>query len=404
MEEAEIEFDGLLRDSVRLRMESDVPLGAFLSGGIDSSLVVAAMQAESARPVKTFTIGFREAGFDEAPFAKEVARHLGTDHTEVYLAPQDALDVIPRLPGAYDEPFADSSQIPTMLVSAVTRRAVTVALSGDGGDELFGGYARYERSERLWSWLQAVPRPLRASAASLLRSGSFSATLRKLIGRQTTLSRRLGQVAELLDSGSDGELYARVRSLWKERLVLNDARPSDLLDGHPRSEGPTGFLPWMMYLDLVTYLPDDILAKVDRAAMDVALETRVPLLDHRIVELTWRLPMDFRVRAGETKWLLRRVLKKYVPEELFERPKGGFRIPLDRWLVGPLRDWVEALLEPGRLDWEGFIDSAVVRSKWKEHLDGARDWQHFLWSVLMFEAWLDHQRETDAFSGYRLAG
>jgi asparagine synthase (glutamine-hydrolysing) len=404
--EAVDELDHLLRDSVRLRMVADVPLGAFLSGGIDSSTVVALMQAQSSRPVRTFTIGYDDDDFDEAADALAVARHLGTQHTELYVSPSECMDVIPRLPALYDEPFADSSQIAMFLVSALARRHVTVSLSGDGGDELFGGYNRYLWAPAVWRRASRVPQPLRRAAASLLTSRSPEAWGRLLrragplaprSANQRLVGDKLYKLARVLDLGRSEDLYLELVSHWKEPgALLPGARelPTAVTDPARWARVP-GVAEHMMYLDLVTYLPDDILTKVDRASMAVSLEARVPLLDHRVVELAWRLPLDLKVRNGTTKWLLRQVLHRYVPPHLVERPKMGFGVPIDRWLRGPLRDWAEALLDPRRLRAEGYLDPAPVAARWAEHLSGRRDWQYHLWDVLMFQCWLEETARPD---------
>jgi asparagine synthase (glutamine-hydrolysing) len=398
--EAVDELDHLLRDSVRLRMVADVPLGAFLSGGIDSSTVVALMQAQSSRPVRTFTIGYDDDDFNEAADARAVARHLGTDHTELYVSPSECMAVIPRLPALYDEPFADSSQIAVFLVSALARRHVTVSLSGDGGDELFGGYNRYLWAPAVWSRAGRVPRPLRRAAASLLTSRPPEAWERLLrragplalrSANQRLVGDKLYKLARVLDLERSEDLYLELVSHWKEpdALVLGVRElPTAVTDSAQWARVP-GLAEHMMYLDLVTYLPGDILAKLDRASMGVSLEARVPLLDHRVVELAWRTPLDLKVRNGTTKWLLRQVLHRYVPTPLVERPKMGFGVPIDRWLRGPLRDWAQALLDPHRLRADGYLDPAPVATRWAEHLSGRRDWQYHLWDVLMFQSWLD---------------
>ena len=374
-----------LRDSVRRRMIADVPLGAFLSGGIDSSLVVALMQAESARPVRTYTVGFDDEDFDEAPYARAVAAHLGTDHTELYVAPADALGVVPELPEWYDEPFADSSQIPTMLVSRLARGSVTVALSGDGGDEVFGGYKRYYRADALRRRLGWLPRSARRAAAAALRALHH--------GSRFAVHRR-GRAAAIVGAADDVALY--------RALVSHVDRPAALVPGSAERKGVlwdgsvAGDIPDFMelagYFDTVTSLPDQMLTKIDRASMAASLEVRVPLLDHRLVELVWRLPPDIKFgRADQNKRLLRSVLYEYVPRPLVDRRKRGFGVPIAAWLRGPLRDWAEALLAEHRLDAEGFFDARAVRAMWGEHLSGAGDWQRVLWRVLMFQAWLAHQ-------------
>jgi asparagine synthase (glutamine-hydrolysing) len=386
-------LDALLRDAVRRRMMADVPLGAFLSGGIDSSAVVALMQAESSRPVRTFSIGFPEAGYDEAPHAKRVAAHLGTEHTELYVGPEEALAVVPRIAEMYDEPFSDSSQIPTYLVSEITRRHVTVALSGDGGDELFGGYNRYLYAERLWAAFGMAPPAMRRLAAGTIDTvpPALWNTLFYVIPprwRPRQPASKLQKVAGMLRLDSPDPLYRQLVSQWDEvsALVPRVREPESRLEtAHPGALLPE-FFDRMRFLDLLTYLPDDILTKVDRASMAVSLEARVPLLDHRVVELAWRLPRRFLVRDGESKWILRRVLERYVPRQLFERPKMGFGVPLEAWLRGPLRGWAEELLTEKALG-DDLVDLSVVRRRWDEHLSGARDWQYPLWVVLVFAQW-----------------
>ena len=396
------ELDLLLRRSVERQMVADVPLGAFLSGGVDSSTIVALMQAQSARPVRTFSIGFTESGYDEAAHAKAVAAHLGTDHTEFYVAPSDALAVIPRLPEMFDEPFGDSSQIPTHLVAAMARRHVTVSLSGDGGDELFGGYNRYFWGRAIWRCMGPLPRTMRHTVGLFLAAVSPTAWDR--IGRilphgmrQPTLGDRLHKLANVIDVADTDELYRRLVSQHREPgpLVIGGSETAIWADGEIAAfaEHARGgdFTERMMFQDLVGYMADDILTKVDRASMAISLETRMPLLDHRLVEFAWTLPLHMKIRHGHGKWLLRQVLNRYVPKQLIERPKQGFGIPLDSWLRGPLRDWAESLLDEGRLRREGFLHSQPIRQKWAEHLSGRRNWAYLLWNVLMFQAWLEHE-------------
>ncbi|KPK55383.1 MAG: asparagine synthase [Thiotrichales bacterium SG8_50] len=394
------EAERLLREAVKLRMEADVPLGAFLSGGIDSSTVIALMQAQSDRPVKTFSIGFHDRAYNEAQQAEAVARHLGTDHTELYVTPAETMAVIPRLPELYDEPFSDSSQIPTFLVSELARRHVTVSLSGDGGDELFAGYNRYFWGRNIWRTIGWMPNWLRALAASVceLASQDRFRALVDGVGRRVPAAMavrnpidKLQKLAEVLTAGSPDEMYYRLVSHWKDpsAVVRESHEPPTVLT---ESRAPDGmdFTQRMMYLDMLTYLPDDILVKVDRAAMGVSLETRVPLLDHRVVEFAWQLPLSMKIRGGQGKWLLRQVLYRHVPRQLVERPKMGFSVPIDDWLRGPLRDWAESLLDEQRLRVEGFFNPKPIREKWSEHVSGHRNWQYYLWDILMFQAW--HER------------
>jgi len=393
--------------SVGAQMLADVPLGAFLSGGIDSSTIVALMQARSRRPVKTFTMGFGETGYDEAAHAKAVARHLGTEHTELYVRPEDALAVIPKLPSIFCEPFSDSSQIPTFLVSQLTRREVTVALSGDGGDELFGGYNRYLGARTTWERMHRLPQFARLAGAGVLRSLSPDAWNRWFERAKPLLPKRwhlatpgdkAQKLAEVLPLASGHAFFLHLASQWKhpDSVVIGAREPATLLTDSDAWPDTGNLAQWMMAMDAQSYLPDDILVKVDRAAMANSLETRVPMLDHRVVELAWRVPLHRKIRDGEGKWLLRQVLYRHVPRELIERPKMGFGIPLDSWLRGPLRDWAETLLDERRLLREGYFHPAPIRRKWQEHLDGRRNWQHPLWSVLMFQAWLDENRRASA--------
>jgi len=400
--EAVAELDGLLRDAVARQMVADVPLGAFLSGGVDSSTIVALMQSQSARPVKTFTIGFNEPDFNEAEYANAVARQLGTEHTELYVTPEQAREVIPRLPALYDEPFSDSSQIPTFLVSEMTRQHVTVSLSGDAGDELFGGYNRYLQAARYWGRLSPLPAGIRKFVSRMTTSISprmWDAMLKRAQWalpadfRMVNWGDKLHKGAAVLMCRNLDELYLRLVSHWNDPagIVPGASEPTTVLrQPDPRYRKLDG-IERMMALDALTYLPDDILVKVDRAAMAVSLETRVPFLDHSIVEFAWRLPLSMKVRRGQGKWILRQVLYKYVPRELIERPKMGFGVPIDSWLRGPLRDWAETLLDESRLRREGFFNPAPIRQKWAEHLSGAYNWQYHLWDVLMFQAWLEHQ-------------
>jgi asparagine synthase (glutamine-hydrolysing) len=398
-------LDAVLRRTIGQEMVADVPLGAFLSGGIDSTLVVALMQAQSSRPVRTFTIGFHEKQFNEAEHARAIARHLGTDHTEAYVSPEEARAVIPRLPTLYDEPFADSSQIPTFLVAQLARRHVTVSLSGDGGDELFAGYGRYASLDRTWRRLDRLPSVLRGSlgrAAARMADGRFAARMQRdgvlLPGRvrRALAPAGLRRVGELFGAASPELLYREMVSYW--------ARPSDLVPGATEPESMmSGARHWAplgdvvsraMYLDTVSYLPDDILAKVDRATMGVSLESRAPLIDHRVAEFAWRIPYRLKVRDGQQKWILRQLLYRHVPGSLIDRPKMGFGVPVAEWLRGPLREWAEALLEPSRLQREGLLDPQLVASTWREHLAG-RDRSGPLWGILMLQAWLEAETRSE---------
>lgn len=390
-------LESALREAVRLQIVADVPLGAFLSGGVDSSTIVALMQAQSTRPVQTFTIGFEQTDFDEAPHASAVARHLGVEHRTIRLTAADALAVIPKLPSLYDEPFADSSQIPTYLVCKAARQHVTVALSGDAGDELFGGYNRYLWASRLCSWIDATSPRLRRLVAEAIRAMPICGL--NLLGaslpgkrRVTRLGEKAHKLAERLHRASNADcLYRSIVTDWPDwdKLVCGTGRLPTRLDGQSLVAGIVDPEHRMMLLDALTYLPDDILTKVDRAAMGVSLETRVPFLDHRVVELAWRLPLREKIREGCGKWALRQVLYRYVPRDLIERPKSGFAIPLADWLRGPLRDWAESLLDEGRLRQEGYLNAEPVRETWKQHLTGQRDWTVRIWTVLMFQAWLE---------------
>lgn len=391
-------LEALLKDAVRQQMVADVPLGAFLSGGIDSSTVVALMQAQASRPVKTFTVGFNEEGYNEAVHAKAVAQHLGTDHTELYVTPQRALDVIPRLPTLYSEPFSDSSQIPTFLVSQLARQHVTVALSGDAGDELFCGYSRYTLARDLWGRVGRLPRAVRTLGAAgirILPAAGWNAVVRPfrplLPGalRRANMGDKLHKGAALLSATKVDELYLKLVTVWESgSLVQGGQEPFTHLRGNPLPLPGLDAVQRMMALDAITYLPDDILVKTDRAAMGVSLEGRVPFLDHRVVEFAWTLPQHLKLRDGVGKWALRQVLYRHVPQELIERPKMGFGVPIDSWLRGPLRDWAEDLLNEGKLREQGFFNPAPIRQKWAEHLSGNRNWQYHLWDVLMFQAWL----------------
>ena len=396
------QLDARLRAAVGKQMEADVPLGAFLSGGIDSSTIVALMQAQSSQPVQTFTIGFDVPGYNEAENAKAVAAHLGTKHTELYLTPQDALDVVPRLPEIWDEPFADSSQIPTLLLAQMTRQHVTVALSGDAGDELFCGYNRYGQGYSLHRKLRSMPGPLRQMASAALSAVPAHA-MDKLVQRLPARFRypavgdRLHKLARVINRAEGPEFYRALVSQFQDPadLVLHGAEPSTVLTRPEDWPDFTDFRECMMYLDTLTYLPDDILTKVDRASMAVSLETRVPFLDHDLIEWVWRLPMDVKLRNGQTKWALRQVLQRYVPSALVDRPKMGFGIPIEHWLAGPLKDWASALLGERLLREQGYLNVPMVRKMWTDHCSGKHRWHHQLWTVLMFQAWLRENSVKD---------
>ncbi|MHB8922689.1 MAG: asparagine synthase (glutamine-hydrolyzing) [Thermoleophilia bacterium] len=393
-------LDDMIRLAVRRQMVSDVPLGAFLSGGIDSSTIVAAMQTESSKPVKTFTIGFNESSYDEAGSARKIARHLGTDHTELYVTPSEAMAVIPELPRLYDEPFADSSQIPTFLVSQLARQQVTVSLSGDGGDELFAGYNRHARAQDVLGFSSRLSFPVRSAVARLLAAvpphawdrvygmvepllpGKFKARMP---------GDKLHKLSGLLQAINRRDFYLSLVSDWDNptELVIDSHESQNPVWQTPTFFNRQDFTLEMLYQDTVTYLPDDILVKVDRAAMAVGLESRIPFLDHELVEFAWSLPLSMKIRDGLGKWALRQVLSRYVPPKLFERPKMGFGVPIDSWLRGPLRGWAEELISVNRLKDEGYFNPAPIRKKWDEHLAGTNNWQHHLWDILMFQSWLE---------------
>jgi asparagine synthase (glutamine-hydrolysing) len=398
-------LDWLMRDSVRIRMISDVPLGVFLSGGIDSSVVAALMRSQASLPVRTFTIGLRETAYDEAREAKTIADHLETDHTEFCVTAVDALAVIPQLPVIYDEPFSDSSQIPTALISRLARQHVTVALSGDGGDELFGGYNRYVWASRIWRNIGWLSPSLRKVASRLIRSLSparWDAIFEKT---GTILPRslkhrvpgyKMHKMALVMGARDLESMYMQLVSHWADpaAVVVAGREPKTLLTDHSQWPRIEEFNEVMMCFDMLTYLPDDILVKVDRASMASSLEARVPFLDHRLVEFAWRLPLNMKIRDGRTKWLLRQLLYRHVPLRLLDRPKMGFGIPLADWLRNPLRDWAESLLDAKRLEEDGLIHSNPIREKWEEHLAGRGNWEFHIWDILMFQAWLEHNRRA----------
>ncbi len=389
-EEAMEQLELLLKDAIRLRMISDVPLGAFLSGGIDSSTVVALMQSISSNSVRTFSIGFNEDGYNEAQHAKEVARHLQTEHTEYYVTANEAMEVIPKLPTIYDEPFAASSQIPMYLVSQLAKQDVTVALSGDGGDELFAGYNRYIWANDIWNKSRRSPRYLRQAIAAVIKSLPPHAWDRffKLFAFKHALpTDKIYKIANILGSKTDNDVYRNLVSHWDDVQSVVLGVKENNLNNYLNADSLPNFTERMMFLDLMTYLPDEVLVKVDRATMATGLEARVPLLDHRVVEFAWQLPLSFKLNHGQGKYLLRQILYRYVPKQLIERPKMGFSVPIDKWLRSSLRDWAEELLNPERLKAEGFFNESVIQKKWIEHVSGKRNWHNQLWGILMFQAW-----------------
>lgn len=393
------ELERLAKESVAQQMIADVPLGAFLSGGVDSSTVVSLMQAQSSRPVRTFSIGFHEEKYNEAKYAKAVAEHLGTQHTELYITTQDALGVIPKLSTLYDEPFSDSSQIPTFLVAELAKQEVTVALSGDAGDELFCGYNRYTMTSKLWSKINRMPLAIRKSTAKLMRQISpvtwdKFASLVPVLKRYSQVGSKLHKGAYVLASASVNEAYRRLISHHDapySLLVTGGTEPSTFMEQNFAELAELGDVHRMMAMDFVSYLPDDILVKVDRAAMGVSLETRVPFLDHRLIEFAWTIPLTMKLREGQSKWPLRQLLYRYVPRDLIERPKMGFAIPLAEWLRGPLQQWAETLLSEPRLEKEGIFDTQEIRRMWNQHLLGRGNFSALLWNVLMFQSWWEMQ-------------
>jgi len=394
--EAIDETENVLKRAVQSQLLADVPLGAFLSGGIDSSLIVSLMSAVSSTPINTFTIGFDENGFNEALYAKKIASHLGTNHTELYVNPKDCFDVIPLLGSMYDEPFADSSQIPTYLVSKLAAGSIKVALSGDGGDELFGGYNRYFFAEKIWSNLRFIPKPLRSGLYSLINKlntqqwDALSSFLHHTLPKKyhfSNLTDKLKKASSLLAVESFDDVYFRLVKQWEN--------PGEVLnfDFYPQKNKLIGSdlfqynMDKMMLNDLLTYLHDDILCKVDRAGMAVSLESRIPFLDHHVFAFSSSLPLSYKINKGTSKWILREILKKYIPENLINRPKMGFGIPLEAWLRGPLKEWADDLLDEKVIIESGMLNPKVVRQKWEEHISGKRNWHYQLWAILMFQAW-----------------
>jgi len=394
------QLDQLLCDAVRRHMVTDVPLGTMLSGGIDSSLVTALMAEQSNRSINTFSIGFQEKEFNEAPFAREVARHLGTNHTELYAEARDALDMVERLPYWYDEPFADSSQIPTALVCELTKNYVSVVLSGDGGDELFAGYNRYIFGLNIWQNANYIPLPFKKLVAKALltqptsRLDFFGRVLPSKY-RYQQLGVKLHKFSKTILMNDQDSIYRQMLSHWNDpdEIILGSKEPKGILWNPEIANTIPDFLDRMQFFDTMTYLPDDILTKVDRASMSVSLEARVPLLDHRLVEMAWRIPRHMKLKDGQGKWALRQILYKRVPKNLIERPKMGFGIPLDEWLRGPLREWAESLLNFDRLRQQGLFNPIYIRNKWEAHLAG-QSWGYPLWNVLMAQAWLEANKDV----------
>ena len=376
-------LDGKLQAIVQQRMVADVPLGSFLSGGVDSSLVTALMQQGSAQPVKTFSIGFDNDRYDEAPHARQIAQHLGTDHTEFYVTSQDARNVIMELPSIYDEPFADSSAIPTLLLSRLARQHVTVALTGDGGDEIFGGYNRYRHAPRLWQKLSKLPPALRPVLGHIMQTISPQQWHKILPKKYNSIGDKIQKLAHAVDAADPQGLYRNLLTHWHDGIVIG-ADDDRRINWHD----DLNFTENMIAHDLTHYLPDDILTKVDRAAMNASLETRVPFLDPALLSFVWQLPLSYRVQGNDGKIILKALLDRYVPRALIDRPKMGFAVPIDHWLRHELRDWAEDLLDETKLRQQGYLNPAPIRQKWQEHLSGRRNWQHHLWDVLMFQAWV----------------
>ena len=390
--DAQYELDSLLSDAVARRMVADVPLGAFLSGGIDSSLVTALMQSNSHRPIKTFSVGFDAGGYNEAEYAKKVAQHIGTDHTELYVTSNEAMDIIPELPGIYDEPFADASQIPTVLISKLTRQHVTVALSGDGGDELFAGYNRYIQAHTLMQKLWHLPvsfRKVIAKALSAVPVIYWDRLISNLpvLYKMSLPGEKIHKFAQVLPTSIESYYPNLISHQYGNGFFSNEVNNAVSSHWTYSAEILSDLIERMQYSDILGYMQDDILTKVDRASMAYSLEVRVPIIDHRVVEFSWRLPEDYKLRNGKGKWILRQLLYKYVPKELIERPKMGFAVPLDSWLRGPLRDWAEGLLSEKTINEAGFINHDVVERRWKEHLSGKRNWQYLIWNILMLHSW-----------------
>ncbi|MDA7604999.1 asparagine synthase (glutamine-hydrolyzing) [Candidatus Pelagibacter sp.] len=399
-EKVKNELEKLLQNTIKQQMISDVPLGAFLSGGVDSSVIVALMQKQSPNPIKTFTIGFNEHNYNEANYAKEVAQHLGTDHTEFYISGKKAMEVIPKLSYIYDEPFSDSSQIPTFLLSKLAKQKVTVSLSGDGGDELFCGYNRYTMSKNWWNKVCLIPFSVRKFLSNQITSLSPK-NWNKLFNffKNSNYPVNYGELmykfARVLNCKSLDEVYLKLTSHFENPndVVLNSKFQGNFLRDYKTELKEFDDQQKMMIYDGLSYLPNDILVKVDRASMAASLETRAPFLDHRIVEYLWKIPQALKLRNGQSKWILRKILYQYVPKKLIERPKIGFGVPINTWLRGPLKDWAESLLNKTRLQKEGYLNPELIYTKWTEHQSEKKDWQYHLWNVLMFQLWLDTNKK-----------
>ena len=390
------EFERLMVSSIKEQMVADVPLGAFLSGGLDSSSVVAVMQRNSQRPVKTFTVGYNESSYNEAEHAKEIAKYLGTEHTELRISAKQSLDVIPSLPDIYDEPFADVSQIPATLIAKLTSEHVSVCLSGDAGDELFGGYNRYLWTNVMWKWLGMFPASARKPIGQLLNQVPIDLTnrLHSLINPMLPKSYninnpgdKLHKVSQIFAAQSRDQLYQFLVSQWRGPLPLkNIVEPPTFLSQPEKWPVLGSYSERMMAVDTVTYLPQDILVKVDRAAMSAGLETRIPFLDLRLLEFSWRLPINQKIRNGEGKWVIRQLLSRYIPKSLWDRPKQGFAVPIEHWLRGPLREWADDLLAPEKLANDEFLDPRPIRRIWEQHQSG-QNMQYALWNIIMYRAW-----------------
>ena len=395
-EDAVSQLDILLKDIISKQMLADVPVGAFLSGGVDSSTIAAHMQAQSTSKIKTFTIGFNEDKQNEADYAKKISDHLGTDHTELILSAADAKNIIPMIPTIYDEPFADSSQIPTYLVSKLARNDVKVALTGDGADEILCGYNRYQVSNKLWSRYNRIPHSLRKIGSQTIsaippRALSSLHNMLPMTNKSNNFSDKVYKGGRLLKAKDIDQFYLEFISYWNdpEALVINSKEPKTILNNNNKNIHNMTNIERMMYLDLLSYLPGDILTKVDRASMAVSLETRLPFMDHRLIEFAWTLPNEYKYKNGRTKWILKEVLNKYIPKKLYDRPKQGFGIPINEWLRGSLREWAEELLNEQKLKEQGYFDAIKIREKWMQHQSGKSNWQHQIWNILMFQSWLE---------------